>query len=317
MKKTSATTTPSGNKPLIFFGNERLATGVSTTAPVLRALIENGYSIAAVVSNYESATSRSSRELEVASIAHTYHIPVLLPGKPTEIADQLASYGAEMGILIAYGRIVPQSIIDLFPKGIVNIHPSLLPLHRGPTPLESVLLAGETKTGVSIMALAKEMDAGPVYGQAEVNLKGNESKQALADLLSETGKSMLLELLPGILEGSIVALPQDESRATYDSLLKKDDGVIDWRKPAQVLDREIRAYLNWPKSRTMIAGKEVVITKAHATNHSSEAGKITAEHSILNVGCGEGSLVIEHLKPAGKQEMTGADFIRGYGSKLR
>lgn len=308
MKKTSET--------IIFFGNERLATGVTTTAPVLSGLIEAGYHIAAVVSHYEGGQSRNVRTLEVKDIAEKHNIPVLLPNKPADIIEQLHSYTPTIGVLVAYGKIVPQTVIDIFPKGIINIHPSLLPLHRGPTPLESVMLHGETKTGVSVMQLVKAMDAGPVYAQSEVELTGQESKQDLATQLSEVGCAMLLELLPGILDGTVVALPQDDTRATYDNLIDKKDGIIDWHKPAELLERQIRAFADWPKSRTELGSKPVVITKASVMDEQNKPGTVILRNHMLIVGCGINSLCIERLKPASKSEMDSAAFLAGYKQLL-
>ena len=119
------------SKPLLFFGNERLVSGLkATNAPVLRALIENGYNIAAVISHHTDGKSRNNRELEVAVIAREHNIPVLLPNRPSEILNELTAFNAEAAILVAYGRIIPQSVIDIFPKGIINIHPSLLPQYH-------------------------------------------------------------------------------------------------------------------------------------------------------------------------------------------
>ncbi len=301
------------SKTIVFFGNERLATGVHTTGETLRALIAAGYTVAAVVSNYEPGQSRNARALEIETVAKEHNIPLLLPNRPRDILEQLQGYSAEAGVLVAYGRIVPQSVIDIFPKGIINVHPSLLPLHRGPTPIESVILEGAHKTGVSIMALSKEMDAGEVYAQSEYTLTGTESKQQLADALLDIGKSMLLEVLPGILDGSIVALPQDDSRATYDRLITKEDGIIDWRKPAAQLVREIRAHGGWPKSHSTIAQRDVVITEASVSKAPLAApGTVTVENGELLVSCGEEALRIEKLKPAGKSEMTAQSFLAGY-----
>ena len=306
---------------LVFFGNERIATGVTTTAPTLTALIEAGYNVKAVISNYEKGTSRNARTLEIQQVAEAHGIPVLLPNKPSDIIDQIQAYDAEIAVLAAYGKIVPQSIIDIFPKGIVNIHPSLLPLHRGPTPLESVILNGETKTGVSLMSLAKEMDAGPIYGQSEVILNSDESKQELADKLLSIGSAMVIELLPGILDGSVVALPQDDSVATYDNLLKKEDGIIDWNKPAIQIEREIRAYADWPKSKTMLGSREIIITKAHvipSNNAEGKAGDIAVlqDTGTIIIETMSGSLCIDTLKPAGKNEMTSEAFIAGHRNLL-
>ena len=303
---------------LVFFGNERLATGVVTVAPTLRALIAAGYDVVAVVSNYERGTSRNARTLEIQYIADAHNIPVLLPEKPADIADTLQSYDAAVAVLVAYGRIVPQEIINIFPRGIVNIHPSLLPLHRGPTPLESVILNGDDRTGVSVMSLVKAMDAGPVYGQSEVPLSGSETKQELADSLLEIGSLMVIELLPGILDGSIEAKPQDDVAATYDKLIAKDDGKIDTTKSAERLEREIRAYAWWPKSYTTLKGKEVIITAAHVvpTNHGTP-GELTTDKDtgILMIDTANGSLCIDKIKPAGKNEMTAKQFLNGYDSK--
>lgn len=304
MKKTS--------KPIIFFGNERIATGVSTNTPVLISLLEAGYNVAAIVSNYEHGKSRNVRDLEVAMVAAKHSIPLLLPSKPKDIESELKAYDAGVGVLVAYGKIIPQSVIDIFPYGIINIHPSLLPQHRGPTPLESIILDGSTQTGVSIMELSKDMDAGPIYAQAKLTLRGTETKQQLADILLDIGSSMLTEVLPGILDGNIVAIPQDMSAATYDMLITKEDGLLDWQKPAEQLAREIRAYEGWPKSRTTLGGKEVVITKAHAVLGQGNLGTSWRDGKNFGIYTSRGVLAIDYLKPAGKQEMTVEAFLAGY-----
>jgi methionyl-tRNA formyltransferase len=310
-------------EPIVFFGNERIATGVSTDTPVLRALIENGYHIAAVVANYEQSKSRNGRDLEVAKVAAAHGIPLLLPDKLSDIHEQLIGYQAVAGALIAYGKIIPQSVIDIFPSGIINIHPSLLPLHRGPIPLESVILDGSTKTGVSLMQLVKAMDAGPVFAQSEITLDGAESKQFLADKLTDIGSAMLIDLLPGILAGDIVGMPQDETAATYDERITKEAGLLDFSKTAVRLEREIRAYLDWPKSRTTLASKDVVITKAHVladneqkTMSKEQAGTVYVQDKQLCFQTSDGVLVIDSLKPAGKPEMSASAFLAGNRGQL-
>ncbi len=306
------------SKRIVFFGNERLATGVNTTTPVLLGLIKAGYDIAAVISNYTTGKSRNTRDLEIKKLAETYKIPLFLPDKPIDISKQISDYGAEAAVLVAYGKIVPQKIIDLFPRGIINIHPSLLPKHRGPTPIESVIINGDSKTGVSIMRLTKDMDSGPVFGQVKLKIRGKESKQDLANKLLDIGKAMILDLLPGILDDSVTASLQDGSLATYDKLITKEDGVINWQKSAVQLEREIRAYLGWPGSRTAIAGKEVIITKAHVgKKHETQDRKqineiIVARDKQMLAQTGDGTLIIDGLKPAGKKEISGEEFIRGY-----
>lgn len=311
MKKISET--------IVFFGNERLATGVQTNAPTLQALVEAGYKVAAVVSNYETAKSRNVRLLEIKEIAEKYSIPVLLPDKLTDISDLLRSYHASIGVLVAYGKIVPESVINIFPRGIVNIHPSLLPLHRGPTPIESVILSDKYKTGVSIMKLVKEMDSGPVYAAKEVALMGNESKQALSEQLLNLGKDLLISSLPDIIDGNLIPKPQDDSKATYDAMLSKEDGIVNWSKSAAQLAREIRAFAEWPKSRTVLAGREIIITEARAGEYSEltpQAKAFITPGGLIGVPTGDGILVIDRLKPAGKRDMSAKEFIAGYGQNL-
>lgn len=302
--------------PIVFFGNERLATSVSTSAPTLQRLIENDYDIKAVVVHNEPTVSRKQRTQEVVMLAEHNHIPVLAPNRLRDIADELKSYQATVGVLAAFGKIVPQSIIEIFPAGIVNIHPSLLPLHRGPTPLESIMLDGSPKTGVSLMQLVKEMDAGPVYAYSEYELTGTESKQELADDLGSLGASMLTTLLPRIITGEVVGMPQDESQATYDRLITKEDGVLDWQKSAEQLEREVRAYAEWPKCRTILGEHAVIITQSHFVEGTGTPGQIWRSERQVGVYCASGILAIDQLKPAGKGEMTAEAFLNGYGKDL-
>jgi len=310
---------------IVFFGNERLATGVTTIAPTLQALIAAGYDVVAVVSHHTDSRSRKSRELEIAVVAGEHNIPLLLPAKPAEILAELEALQADIGVLVAYGKIVPQSVIDIFPRGIINIHPSLLPLHRGPIPIESVILDGSTESGVSVMELARAMDAGPVYGQTRVSLSGSETKQELADKLLAEGGSMVVDLLPGILDGSRVPIPQDDAAATYDNLIQKNDGLMDFHKPADQLEREVRAYSDWPKSWAKLHGPggemEVIITAAHAVPGNSPDGEpndldIVDSAGIMMIETSDGRLCVDRLKPAGKQEMTAQAFMAGYGKLL-
>lgn len=297
---------------LVFFGNERLATGVESSVPTLTALINAGYNIAAVITNYNEATSRKSRELEIKQLADKNNIPVLMPESLVSIKKQLKEYDAVCGVLVAYGKIVPTEIIELFKHGIVNVHPSLLPKHRGPTPIESVIISGEEKTGVSIMSLAKEMDAGPIYTQAELDLKGTESKQELADTLSKIGAKLIVENLPLILSGKLKATPQIETEATYDALITKVNGAIDWNMRATDIERQIRAYAHWPGSRTNISGKEVTLTEVKIVDVTGVPGEAIKYEKQLVVCSGEKAIQIISLIPAGKKEMSGQAFLSGY-----
>lgn len=297
MTKTSNT--------LIFFGNERLSTGFEPDgAPTLQALINEGYDVKAIVANYSKGTSRKARQLEIQAVAEAHNIPVLLPEKLRDIKEQLTSYNAEAAVLVAYGKMVPQDIIDIFPKGIVNIHPSLLPEYRGSTPIETAILEGCEKTGVSLMKLVKAMDAGPIWVQKEITLGGHESKQALTTQLLSLGKELLVEHLPAILDGTLQPQPQNDAEATYTKLITKADGILDpVTKSAVQLEREIRAFATWPKSRLTVKGKEIIITKARTSSTPSVALPIPCAHNTYLE-------IIELIAPSGKT-MSGEAFLAG------
>lgn len=298
---------------ILFFGNERLATGLSTDAPVLRALIDNNYEITGVVvAQKQASASRKARDLEIVQVAAEHNIPVIAPARLGDAVDEIRGFGAQIGVLVAYGKIVPQEIIDAFPRGIVNIHPSLLPLHRGPTPLESVILQGERETGVSIMQLALAMDAGPVYSQSRVSLRGDETKQELADRLIALGKDMLIENLPAILDGSLQPQVQDDSQATYDQLITKNASSLDFNKSASELEREVRAYASWPRSRCTVGKYEIIVTRAHVIDAAGTPGSLWLQDKQLGIHCQSGTLVFDSVIPNGKKEMDASAFLAGY-----
>ncbi|MDN5274115.1 MAG: methionyl-tRNA formyltransferase [Candidatus Saccharibacteria bacterium] len=296
------------SKPLLFFGNERLVSGLKTTnAPVLTALIEHGYTIAAVVSHHSDGKSRNNRELEVAQVAANHDIPVYLPNRPSEIRDELIALGAEAAILVAYGRIIPQSIIDIFPKGIINIHPSLLPNYRGPTPIESAITNGDKETGVSIMQLTAGMDEGPVYAQTTVPLIGTETKFDLYEKLSDASVELLLKVLPTILDSSLQPTSQDDSKATYCQLLSKSDSQLSPTTfTAAEAERRVRAHLGFPKTKTALLGHDIIITKAHVE---------TEPKTPLDIECRDGAFlsVDELIAPSGRA-MSSEAFLRGYAT---
>ena len=294
----------SSKAKLVFFGNERLATATTTSAPTLRALVEAGYEIEAVITSHKEMVSRRKRDLEIGPVAHAYHIPVILPGGKDDLLSKLEKYRAEAAVLVAFGRIIPQEILDLFPKGIINVHPSLLPKLRGSTPVETAILNGLEETGVSLMKLVSEMDAGPVYAQKKVPLDGTETKYQLAEKLQQEGARLLIENLEDILSGRLEPKVQDETEATYSRLLTKADGHIDFSEPAEDIERKVRAYLGFPKTRARIHGRDVVITKARVAE--------SAQDGILVIKCQPGYLEILELTAPSGRTMSGADFMLGY-----
>ncbi len=293
------------SKPkLLFFGNERLATAAATTVPTLRALVNAGYEVDAVIASHSDGVSRQKRDLEIGTVAHAYHIPVVVLGDKPDLAEKVKRHRADAAVLVAFGRIIPPAVIDMFPKGIINVHPSLLPELRGSTPIETAILEGLSETGVSLMKLSAEMDAGPVYAQQRVALDGSETKAGLAEKLNELGAGLLVQHLDDILAGSLKPRPQDEDLATYTRLLTRSDGLVDFSEPAETIERKVRAFSGWPKTRAEIFGHEIVITKARVAKDEADGD--------LVIKCQPGWLEVLGLTAPSGRTMSGFDFKLGY-----
>lgn len=286
---------------IIFFGTDEF----SLTA--LTGLLEADLPVAAVVTKPDSKQGRGHRltPSPVKVLATTYNIPVWQPEKLDEITQNIQALGTPIGVLSSYGKIIPASTIKLFQPGIINIHPSLLPLYRGPSPIETAIANGDNKTGVSIMQLSAGMDDGPVYIAKEYPLSGRKTNLELYPALATMGTELLLESLPGIANGSLLPHPQDETRATYTKLLTKEDA---WLRPETVdavtAERQVRARLGFPKTKYTLMDHTVIITKAHC----EEIGG-----SPLAIACKDDRYLIidEVIAPSGRL-MNAADFTRGY-----
>jgi methionyl-tRNA formyltransferase len=220
---------------------------------------------------------------------------------------------SKIAVLIDFGIIVPQQVIDYFPLGIINSHFSLLPEWRGADPITFSILSGQKQTGVSLMVLVAGMDEGPLLAQGTYDLEATTTTPSLTDDLIDLSYKMLVEILPRYMNGDIAEAPQDPSiHPTYSRKLSKEDGIIDWTKPATQIEREIRAYADWPKSRSSIGGLEIVITSSHVVDGTATPGTTGITNKLPVVYTGNKALAIDRLKPAGKKEMTGEAFLAGY-----
>ena len=299
------------SKIIIFFGTDTFS------ASALIALIKADYTIGAVVTKPDSKSGRGQQLTAplVKRIALEHNIPVWQPTKLLSIAPDVQAIGGPgevIGVLSSYGRIVPQAIIDLFHPGIINIHPSLLPLYRGPSPIETAIMNGDSQTGVSIMKLTAEMDAGPVYAQELYQLDGTETAPELYETLSVLGGRMLIETLPSIIEGSLLPSPQANA-ALYCYLLTKEDAVLNPATMTAVqAERQVRAYLAYPKTKLALSSGEknmsLVITKAHVLVGENDEKNYLVQFKDASV------LVIDELiGPSGKR-MSGRAFKNGYAA---
>lgn len=300
---------------IVFFGNEQLCTGAnSLNSPSFQALLKNSFDIQALILN----ASKKSKIMSIEKYAINANVPVYKVQSKQEITEVIEGLKPELGVLAAFGRIVPQSVIDSFKHGIINIHPSLLPKFRGPTPIESAILAGEKQTGVSIMQLAAEMDAGSIYTQKAITINDKVTSIDLAAQLAQIGSELLLDVLSKLNDNSFIPKPQESALATYCKLIKKSDGELHPKtKSATQLSREVRAYLGWPKSHLQYKSLNIIVLESRVVNFDVKPGKLEVRDRKLLLGCNKDSLEITRLQLAGKKPMDSTSFINGYGSKLQ
>lgn len=286
---------------IVFFGTEEF----SYTS--LKGLIEAGYTIAAVITKPDSHKGRGQVLIEppVKVLAKAHNIPVWQPYKLHEVVEDIQNLGNVTGVLVSYGKIIPQSIIDLFNPGIINVHPSLLPKYRGPSPIETAIKNGDPITGVTIMQLSAEMDAGPIYASISHTLDGTETRPRLYEALADSGTTLLLKTLPHIIDGSLRPTPQDPTQATYCQLLKKEDAELNLAQlTATQAERRIRAYIGFPKSKLVLLGHTCIITKAHVSSTQKTPLDIISQDGAY--------LCIDELVAPSGRIMKPEAFLHGY-----
>jgi len=259
------------------------------------------YKISAVVTGHGGKAKIRGKESDTNAIkltAKKLKLPLLIIEslKNDQIIEKIKKLKPDLGIVSDFGFIIPQKVIDIPKNGILNIHPSLLPLFRGSTPIQSAILAGVKKTGVTIMLINEKVDDGAVLSRVTVRLRQTENYQVLHDHLSKLGAALLLNTIPYYLTEELKPVPQNVSKATYTKLIKKEDGEVKPQDKAELVERKIRAYSKWPKVYTMVKEKRVQIVAAHIDR--------------------EGSFIIDRVRPEGKTEMAYPDFQNGYHTDL-
>jgi len=221
--------------------------------------------------------------------------------------------------VVAYGLLLPAAVLEIAPAGCINIHASLLPRWRGASPIQAAILAGDHSTGVSIMQMDAGLDTGPVHATQTVEIGAHETAGDLEARLAEEGAGLLIESLPGILDNSVVAVPQGDAEATYATRISKTDALIDWTLSAVEIDRRIRAYNPWPVAYTMLDGSRMRCWSAAPLGASPDTTPPAQPGTVVAIGdagievqTGEGTLQIRELQMPGKQRMSAIDFANGY-----
>ncbi|MDO8634858.1 MAG: methionyl-tRNA formyltransferase [Dehalococcoidia bacterium] len=293
---------------IVFMGSPEFA------VPILESLVSK-HQVLAVYTQPDRPGGRGleSTPSPVKRRASALGLNVIQPTslKPPEAATGLQALTPEAIIVAAYGLLIPRSILDIPPSGCINVHPSLLPRHRGASPVTAAILSGDGVTGVSIMLLDEGWDTGPVLAQVSTPILATDTTGLLTVRLSKLGAQLLEDTLPRWQAGGIKPQPQDESKATYSRLLHKEEGQLDWTLPAPDLERRVRAFQPWPGCFTRWRGKMLKVLQAEALAGNGEPCKVIGRGDIIGVGAGDGILRLKVVQLEGKKAMDIQDFIRG------
>ena len=300
---------------VLFWGTPEFAT------PPLRALLGEGYDVAGVVTQPDKPVGRSRSTLQpppVKLVALEEGLPVLQPERPRgpEFLAQLRALQPDISVVVAYGHILPRDVIDLPPRGTLNIHASLLPDYRGAAPIQAAIRDGLAWTGVSIMRMEEKLDAGPVLLQLGTTVIEDETFGELSLRLAELGAAALFEALALIEAGKATETPQQESLATYARKIDRASTRVDWTMDGRVVGQVVRAYDPRPGAFTTSSGAEVKLFGARAatSDMSGAAGEVLAVAADgMTVACGTDAVRISHVQPAGKKRMTAEEWLRGRG----
>ena len=265
---------------------------------------------------------REVTTLSIKQIAITHGVPVLQPPdlRHPDAIQKVRELAPDVIVVAAYGQWIPAEVYDIPPRRSLNIHPSLLPRHRGAAPAMSAILSGDTETGVTVIFVAGKMDTGDVLGQVRQPISPEDTTATLMSKLSLVGATLIADVLPKWLGGKIQPQPQDHSKATWFGRVKKEQGQIDWAKPAEQIWREVRAYNPWPSAYTFCEGKRLVIHEAWPLpGYCGDAipGEVIPAPEGLAVATGDGALLLRQVQLEGKRPMTGQEFLRGQRHLLR
>jgi len=252
----------------------------------------------------------------VKEFAVQHEIPVLQPEKYRKAPDavtQLQALQPDLIVVAAYGLILPKAVLEIPTFGALNIHASILPAYRGASPIYAALLAGLEETGISIMLMDRGLDTGPVLAQSTYPITPEDTTEQLSAALAQQGASLLLEILPSWLAGEIAPIVQDElpGEPSYCTIIKKEEGRIDWQQPAYQIERMVRAYAPWPSAFTTWQESPFKIWQATVVPGKAEPGQVLLVDQQVAVGTGEGLLVLESVQPAGKRAMESRSFLNG------
>jgi methionyl-tRNA formyltransferase len=297
---------------LIYLGTPQFA------VPTLEAILRAGHEVIEAITQPDRPKGRGNKlamsPVKTCALAHGLAVFQPERVRRPEVLEHLRGLAPEIMVIVGYGQIIPQTVIDIAPRGIVNVHGSLLPHLRGAAPVQWSIVRGDVETGVTTMQIDAGLDTGDMLLKAATAIGENEDAVALAERLSHMGASLLVETLAGLELGTVVPQEQDNALATYAPILKKQDGLIDWKQPARAIHNLIRGMQPWPGAHTAFRGQQLQIWISHLVDHGADSlpGRLVFNRDGLLVGCGDGSLLkLIEVQQEGRKRMSAEDFARG------
>ena len=260
---------------------------------------------------------QSVRFSPVKKLALDKGVPVLQPEslKPVSAVEELSALKPDVLVVMAYGQILPQQVLDLPPRGAVNLHASLLPRHRGASPIQQAILAGDSETGVTLMQMEAGLDTGPMIAKASIPIGDEDTATSIHDQLAHLSATLIRERLPDYLIGNLPATPQDHGEATYAGKISKSDGQIHWHQTAEEIARQIRAFTPWPGTYAHLPTTQkslLKILRAQIAEGSGTPGQVLPNQSgQFEVATGQGSLIFTSIQREGGRPISGVDFLNG------
>ena len=282
--------------------------------PSLQRLV-NAYEVVGVVTQPDRASGRGRalKSLPVKMLGQELGIPIIQPEKlrAPEAMEQIRVWNPDLIVVAAFGQILRKDLLDLPRHGCINVHASLLPRWRGAAPINAAILHGDEETGVTIMKMDIGLDTGPMLARGAVRLTYEDTAGSVTETLSHLGADLLIQTLPDYLSGKIQPVPQSEESATYAPMLKKEEGRLDFTRPAEELERRVRAFNPWPGAFMDLDGTLLKIHRAHLGAGEAEEGQKLIYRDQPAVGAGGGLLILDEVQPAGKKPMSGKSFLAG------
>jgi len=309
------------NPKIIFIGTPEFA------AIVLEKLYQENLNPQLVITSSDKPVGRKGiiTAPPVKDLAQKHKAEILQPKKISDIKDKISAFNPDLIIVVAYKQILPKDILSIPKFGCLNIHPSLLPKYRGPSPIQYAILEGEKETGVSIILMDEKIDHGKIVSSIKHQISSSDNYKELSEKLSNLGANLLIETIPDWIKGKIKPIPQDESRATYTKIIKKEDGKINWEDSAQKIERKVRAFYPWPsafaflKEESSSEGvKTLKILEAEVLEQTKNGpfgvpGKVyIAPDDKIAVQTGKDFLIVKKLQLQGKSPTNSADFLKGH-----